>query len=136
MKIAVVCLALALISAFPVRLLAQIVTCPSGTYLSMDQSGKPNCLQADDHALAIIQASPTVICPGSTYPTVDDYGNRVCKSVDQRGPTYYGYPANNNTVNSNSPGSSTGNGNTRAACPIGTFPAGIGIFGNQICRQM
>jgi len=133
MKTAALTLTTALGAIYPLDLQAQIVTCPQGTYLSVDQLGMPNCLQAaDGHSLAIIQGGPTVICPSSTYPTVDDYGNRVCKSLDQRGPTYYGYPSNSNArgTNSQTPNSGT------STCPAGTFPAGVGITGNQICRQM
>lgn len=136
MKTIAVWLTIALIPAYPASLRAQIVTCPPGTYLSIDQLGKPNCLRVDDHTLAIIQASPTVICPSGTYRTVDAYGTRVCKSVDPRGPTYYGYPTNTNTLNSISPDNSTPKSSTPMPCPAGSFPAGVGIFGNQICRQM
>ena len=135
-KTAVVCLSIALVPICPAASKAQIVTCPTGTYLSIDELGKPNCLRTDDHSIAIIQASPTVICPGRTYPTVDEYGSRVCKSIDQRRPTYYGYPPNGSTSQVNEPDSGNPNSSSTISCPIGTFPAGVGAFGNQICRHM
>ena len=127
MKAILTGLIIALIPAiYPAKGLAQFVNCPVGTYLSIDQLGKPNCLRADNHAPAIIQASPIVSCPSGTYPSIDDYGTRVCKSVDQGGPTYYGLPMNNSTPNSS----------TLNACPSGTFPSGLDNSGNQICRQL
>jgi hypothetical protein len=115
------CLTVALIpSTIPARAQVQLLNCPAGTYLSIDQFGKPVCLQSDNNTPAIIQPSPTIACANGTYPSVDNDGNRVCKSVDQRGPTYYSAPTNNGRPK---------------ACPTGTFPAGLDISGNQICRQ-
>ena|SRR5579863_57484 len=109
-----------ILSIVPAGAQAQLLNCPPGTYLSIDQLGKPVCLEADNNKPAIIQVSPTITCANGTYPSVDNYGNRVCKSVDQRGPTYYTVPMNNSAPK---------------ACPAGTFPAGLDISGNQICRQ-
>src|SRR5579864_6962752 len=109
---------IALMPFVPGEAQAQLLNCPAGTLLSMDQFGKPVCLQANNHEPAVIQGSPTINCASGTYPSVDNYGNRVCKSVDQRGPTDYSVPSGS---------SAPANISAPKTCPAGTFPAGLDI---------
>lgn len=102
------------------------MNCSPGKYLSMDQLAQRNCVQANNPTAPLKQDSPTITCSSSMYPTVDDDGNRICKSADRGAPQYYSYPTNSATHGTGTP----------ASCPIGTFPVGIGIFGNQICRRV